>query len=86
MNPFSQQQQIAFARMHLFESPKELWANIYFDALANPWMDLQEATTFVIEMEAETDKELHDAIYAHQNLLGTRETGGWHTDNQRIAA
>ena len=86
MNPFTQQQEIAFARLQLFETPKELWANTYFDTLKKPWLDLQEATLFVIEMEAEENKELFDAIYSDQALLGTRETPALDTFDQRIAA
>lgn len=86
MNPFTQQQEIAFARQQLFEQPKELWANTYFDTLKKPWLDLQEATLFVIEMEALEDKELHNAIYPDQALLGTGETPAPDTFDQRIAA
>ena len=86
MNPFSQQQEIAFARQQLFEKPKELWANIYFDTLQKPWLDFQEATLFVIEMQAFEDKELFNAIYPDQALLGTRNAQADDAFDQRLAA
>lgn len=86
MNPFTQQQEIAFARLQLFEQPKELWADTYFDTLKKPWLDLREATLFVIEMEAIEDKELFNAIHPDQAILGTGEAGKWNTFDQRLAA
>jgi len=86
VNSFSQQQEIAFARQQLFEQPKELWANTYFDTLQKPWLDLREATLFVIEMQAFEDKELFNAIHPDQALLGTRETSAADTDSERLAA
>lgn len=86
MNPFTQQQEIAFARQQLFEQPKELWADTYFDTLKKPWLDLQEATLFVLEMEALEDKELFNAIYPDQALLGTGKASTLDTVDQRLAA
>lgn len=81
MNPFKQQAEIAFAREQLFQKPKNLWATIYADVASKPWLDLQEATLFVIEMEAEEDELLKQEI--SKVVLGSFEQKDF---SERLAA
>jgi len=57
-----QQQQIHAAFEALFPIPKNLWIDIYFSNLQNPWYDLSDALLFVIDMEAEEDTTLKEAL------------------------
>ena len=63
-----QQQQIHAAFETLFFIPRDLWVDIYFDNLQNPWYDLSEAIMFVIDMTAEEDQQLKESI--NETLLG----------------